>query len=942
MARRTQVLAWFALLATVAVCGASPNVWTPIGPPGGRATNVVLDPSSPSTVYAVVDGVPYQTTDGGATWTFRGTGLPVPLPGSDVRTQQILVDAGNPSVLNAIASWTLFRSVDGGASWTPKPNPAGFQPFVPVLSFLMNDPVSPGLSYLVFGEGVAQTYQSTDAGDTWAPLGVPAGSVPFPAVEAFAIDPRSPSTFYADVSGSFFVSTDRAGSWTQRGSGLPTAAALGKLLVAPTMPTTLYLYVNGNGLFRSTDAATTWTQAGLGRTDVIPRALDPTDPLTLYATQNVDGSYDGPLFKTTDGGASWAPLDRHAPGVSDRGSIFDLTGDPAHPGRLWAATASGVLTSADGGAAWAITTAGQATAGGAVVASIAQAPGSSSVLYAIGPTLWRSMDGGASWSAHTPEPPVSPSTFESLSLAIDPSAPSTQYLGSSLRGVFKSSDGGDTWVAANAGLTDLHVRALAIDPMTPAVLYAATDGSLMRSTDGAGSWTLRNPLVTGSLLLDPETPTTIYAGFGAFKSTDAGLSFATPALVAPLLAPSPGYTPQLTALALTPLLPSTLYMGFSAQVITPPRNVFQVDALYKSTDGLDTGGAVQSFDSPALAVDPTDPATIYSGYAGRVARSRNGGSTFTVFDAGLPAIVGNPNAGAANDLEISAAGDAVYLATFSAGTYRIDLPACATDLDCDDADACTTDTCAAGRCEHTALGGIPCTPGTDECGVGTCMSGRCVVAAPTCDDGDPCTIDLCTAGGTCIHLDRCGGPPSTTTTTTSLATTTTTSTTLPALLTGRILSLRTRPGDATRNQLKVISGDAAIDLGRGDGSPDDPVLHGATLRIVSGSAAGGFDVTHVLAGHWSRLGNLGQNKGYKWTNPTGPITAALVRPGKLVRAAGRGASLGYSLDDDPNPVAVVLSLGSGRASCMLFGGTTKFVVNRSYLAKAAPAPSACP
>jgi hypothetical protein len=62
-------------------------------------------------------------------------------------------------------------------------------------------------------------------------------------------------------------------------------------------------------------------------------------------------------------------------------------------------------------------------------------------------------------------------------LAIDPQHPATLYAGTSGAGVFKSTDGGGTWSAFNAGLTNPSVSTLAIDPRAPAQLYAGTEGS---------------------------------------------------------------------------------------------------------------------------------------------------------------------------------------------------------------------------------------------------------------------------------------------------------------------------------------------------------------------------------------------------------------------------------------------------------------------------------
>ena len=60
-------------------------------------------------------------------------------------------------------------------------------------------------------------------------------------------------------------------------------------------------------------------------------------------------------------------------------------------------------------------------------------------------------------------------------LAINPTTPTTLYAGTQESGVFKSTDSGGTWAAANTGLTDLHIDALAINPTTPATLYAGTE-----------------------------------------------------------------------------------------------------------------------------------------------------------------------------------------------------------------------------------------------------------------------------------------------------------------------------------------------------------------------------------------------------------------------------------------------------------------------------------
>ena len=85
--------------------------------------------------------------------------------------------------------------------------------------------------------------------------------------------------------------------------------------------------------------------------------------------------------------------------------------------------------------------------------------------------------------------------------------------------MFKSTNGGGNWSAVNTGLTIAYVRALAIDPVTPATLYAGTDGGVFKSTNGGGNWDAVNTGLTNTyvhaLAIDPATPATLYAGTGA-------------------------------------------------------------------------------------------------------------------------------------------------------------------------------------------------------------------------------------------------------------------------------------------------------------------------------------------------------------------------------------------------------------------------------------------
>jgi hypothetical protein len=81
-------------------------------------------------------------------------------------------------------------------------------------------------------------------------------------------------------------------------------------------------------------------------------------------------------------------------------------------------------------------------------------------------------------------------------------------------------------------------------------------------------------------------------------------------------------------------------------------------------------------------------------------------------------------------------------------------------------------------------------------------------------------------------------------------------------------------------------------------------------------------------------------KGYRYTNPVGPIRLVLVKDGKMVKVNGHGAQLGLSLATDPAPVNVLLAAG-GQRDCATFP-SGKFVAGKRWISGGAPRPPACP
>jgi hypothetical protein len=202
--------------------------------------------------------------------------------------------------------------------------------------------------------------------------------------------------------------------------------------------------------------------------------------------------------------------------------------------------------------------------------------------------------------------------------------------------------------------------------------------------------------------------------------------------------------------------------------------------------------------------------------------------------------------------------------------------------------------------------------------------------------------------GTVGGYGPCTDPTTTTTTTiTTTSTTSVTSTTTPPgtadLLGGKKLDLRVKAGKPEKSKLFIASQkDAALTLGRGAGSADDPTQHGGTLLVIGGSAGGAFTDVYPLdsgTGSWSATQKQGVVTGYSFKSG-GPITNVKIKDGKTLAVKGKGVGLGHDLDDDPNPVAVVLAIGEHRY-CLAFGGTPKFTPDKRFKATKAPTPGAC-
>ena len=216
-----------------------------------------------------------------------------------------------------------------------------------------------------------------------------------------------------------------------------------------------------------------------------------------------------------------------------------------------------------------------------------------------GGAMMKSVDGGGNLTASDNGLPPNSSSGPPGLLAADPKHPDTLYLGTEDGGIFKSTDGGETWHRADTGLPErAFVTSIAIDPITTSTLYASVWGAVIyKSTDGGNSWSRLAGGGGPKLAIDPQNTSTIYTYTGSgnvSRSTDAGVTWANRSAGIPANA-------ALTSLVIDPITPTTLYAGGGLGV-------------FKSTNGAATWTLTSNHRWVfSLAIDPRSPATLYAG-----------------------------------------------------------------------------------------------------------------------------------------------------------------------------------------------------------------------------------------------------------------------------------------------------------------------------------------
>jgi photosystem II stability/assembly factor-like uncharacterized protein len=375
--------------------------------------------------------------------------------------------------------------------------------------------------------------------------------------------------------------------WTHVG---PDGGKVCALAASPSRPAVVYAGVTPGGVYRSADNGATWTFAGTGLgpdSSACHLAVDPVRPNVVWA-----GTGTG-LFKSENSGTSWV---LRGPSFHGFKAIAAVAVDPKHPSTILAALQvySPLFRSQDGGATW--TAAGPRTQGTSILLFD---PHPSGTVYAVAGGLLKSRDSGASWSLLTGLPPVQPIS----ALAVDPKDSRTLYL-SGLGGFFRSANSGVSWTKVQS-LGAVPITGLALapgsKPSAPSTLYIATSTQgVLISTNGGTTSRPSGPGLPDTFVNTViTTPAAVLAGDGSagvFTSRNRGASWQTGRGLA---------ATDVSSLAASSETPSRIYAE------TRPTGVYASNNNGNTWMAL--GPATPGFylESPAVAVAPSDPHSIY-------------------------------------------------------------------------------------------------------------------------------------------------------------------------------------------------------------------------------------------------------------------------------------------------------------------------------------------
>jgi photosystem II stability/assembly factor-like uncharacterized protein len=317
-------------------------------------TDVDLNLRNPQEVYVLVkgDGI-YKSSNGG-----DGPWARMKVDGSAITA--FVIDPSNPATFYAPTWNGVLKSSDGGNTWQVKTNGLGI-PNRPV-DVIIVDPTRPNLVY----GGIGQTLiVSSDGGENWStPADSYGNGLGVSRFYQIVIDPFNPDILYVGgAAGEIYKSVDAGRNFTRLGFNVGEGA-----FSLAAHPGQKDVYLAGINAY---DAGVIKTENGTDFRPVSPGlvfggadsaysaiAYAPSNPNIVYAGSGYeDNRVAKGIFKSANGGESWQSINN---GLKINGItgfphyVKSIAVHPTNPDIVFAATGSGLYKSVDGGVSWSL------------------------------------------------------------------------------------------------------------------------------------------------------------------------------------------------------------------------------------------------------------------------------------------------------------------------------------------------------------------------------------------------------------------------------------------------------------------------------------------------------------------------------------------------------------------------------------------------------------
>jgi photosystem II stability/assembly factor-like uncharacterized protein len=446
----------------------------------GYVSDALMDPRNPAVIYAAVwhRGV-YKSVDGGNHWTLLSGGLPTGGPADWIKLAMGENGAHGTSFLLAKMghnSGTVYRSLDAGETWDPLPGtlePNAYNGWATLVA------VSPHNEDILFVGGI-RLQRSIDAGKTFEEVTV------HHDLQAMVFARRHRKVCYVATDGGVFRSDNSGGCWTPCNNGLVTTQFY-SLGVAQTLPFVIGGATQDRGILVG-DGTGKWEKVLASEGGFF--VVDPNDSKILYSRPAFG------FLKRQVRGGDWVSLPI-IPGIAFveptvEHLAIQLRG-LGNDYRLLCGHGDGVFLSLDQGTTWKLVL---DTEG--IITRVAFSPSDPAICYATTSKgqVWRNKAGGDpdDWTmSHGLS--LGPPRASISALVIGWNNPDVLYIAGGCEGahIYRSLNGGVDWANADgvdaARMRDhAPVNALVQDDLFANTVYAATDRGVFRTSDRGDSW----------------------------------------------------------------------------------------------------------------------------------------------------------------------------------------------------------------------------------------------------------------------------------------------------------------------------------------------------------------------------------------------------------------------------------------------------------------------